>query len=75
MPGSESALYICALYICALYICALPCLGGRMRSDTLVCLLSCYAIAVQCPVLTSAMLLHLRYARSGTDIGYAATRR
>eukprot|EP00961_Rhodomonas_salina_P032800 442051-Rhodomonas_salina.2 len=37
-------------------------------------MLSCYACAMRCPVLRSAMLLHVRCAMSGTEISYAATR-
>eukprot|EP00961_Rhodomonas_salina_P256660 3468085-Rhodomonas_salina.1 len=33
----------------------------------------CFTPTMRCPVLTSAILLHARYAISGTNIGYAAT--
>eukprot|EP00961_Rhodomonas_salina_P250784 3390132-Rhodomonas_salina.3 len=34
-----------------------------------------YGFARRCPVLTSAMLLRIRSAMSGTDTGHAVTRR
>eukprot|EP00961_Rhodomonas_salina_P116996 1574855-Rhodomonas_salina.2 len=36
---------------------------------------SSYALATACPVLTWSTLLPSAYARSGIDVGYAATRR
>eukprot|EP00961_Rhodomonas_salina_P148252 1995812-Rhodomonas_salina.1 len=33
-----------------------------------------YALAMRCPVLTETKLLRMCYRKSGTDLGYAATR-
>eukprot|EP00961_Rhodomonas_salina_P106302 1431603-Rhodomonas_salina.4 len=46
---------------------------GRSHPPTL----SCYACPMQYPVLTSCyhIMLGVPYAVSGTDLGYAATRR
>eukprot|EP00961_Rhodomonas_salina_P239235 3232004-Rhodomonas_salina.3 len=35
---------------------------------------ACFSFPMRCPILIYYMALHLCYAMSGTDIGYAATR-
>eukprot|EP00961_Rhodomonas_salina_P029436 396835-Rhodomonas_salina.3 len=35
--------------------------------------LSCYALAMRCPVLAQAIVLHFSHAMSGTEVGYRAT--